>query len=293
MRLATYVHDGQERPCVVVGEREFVDVATAAPELPATGAAILALGPEALRTLQVKAEASTERRPLSEVTLGPPVRPQKFYGIGLNYYDHAKEANREPTEFPTVFAKMVNSVTGPFNDVELPRVSEQLDYEGELAVVIGRRCRDVSIEDAPGVVGGYTINNDFTIRDWQRKTQQWTLGKSFDTTGPLGPWLVTPDELPDPHNLAFRTLVNGEVRQQSNTNNLIHSCWKLIAELSVACTLEPGDVIATGTCAGVGAFHNPPKWLVAGDVVRVEFDGIGAIENHVVAQGPNGSGPVA
>jgi 2-keto-4-pentenoate hydratase/2-oxohepta-3-ene-1,7-dioic acid hydratase in catechol pathway len=292
MRLATYVQGARERPCVVDGD-EIVDVGAAAPGLPDTTSAILALGPDGLSALRAAAEGPAHRRALSEVTLGPPVRPQKFYGIGLNYFDHAKEANREPTEFPTVFAKMVNSVTGPFSDVELPRVSEQLDYEGELAVVIGRRCRNVSIGDAPGVVGGYTINNDFTIRDWQRKTQQWTLGKSFDTHGPLGPWLVTPDDLGDPHNLAFRTLVNGEVRQQSNTHNLIHNCWKLIAELSVACTLEPGDVIATGTCAGVGAFHTPPKWLVAGDVVRVEFDGIGAIENRVVAQGSNGSGPLA
>jgi 2-keto-4-pentenoate hydratase/2-oxohepta-3-ene-1,7-dioic acid hydratase in catechol pathway len=292
MRLASYVDAGVERACVVVDE-DIIDLGTAAPDLPGTVSAILALGPAGLRAVAEAVERAPKRHALGEVTLGPPVRPQKFYGIGLNYYDHAQEANREPTEFPIVFAKMINSVTGPYSDVELPAVSEQLDYEGELAVVIGRRCRHVSIDAAPTVVGGYTINNDFTVRDWQRKTQQWTLGKSFDTHGPLGPWLVTPDELPDPHNLAFRTLVNGEVRQQSNTNNLIHNCWKLIAELSTACTLEPGDVIATGTCAGVGAFHKPPKWLVAGDVVRVEFDGIGAIENRVVAQSTTGASPQA
>jgi 2-keto-4-pentenoate hydratase/2-oxohepta-3-ene-1,7-dioic acid hydratase in catechol pathway len=292
MRLATYVHDGSERPSVVV-EDDIIDLGTAAPDLPGSVSAIVALGPDGRDAVAKAVRRALERRALSEVTLGPPVRPQKFYGIGLNYFDHAEEAKREPTEFPTVFAKMVNSVNGPFGDVELPAVSEQLDYEGELAVVIGRRCRRVSVDTAAGVVGGYTITNDFTVRDWQRKTQQWTLGKSFDTHGPLGPWLVTPDELPDPHNLAFRTLVNGEVRQQSNTNNLIHNCWKLIAELSTACTLEPGDVIATGTCAGVGAFHTPPRWLVAGDVVRVEFDGIGAIENRVVAQSTSGASPQA
>jgi 2-keto-4-pentenoate hydratase/2-oxohepta-3-ene-1,7-dioic acid hydratase in catechol pathway len=177
---------------------------------------------------------------------------------------------------------MINCVTGPYDPIHLPTVSEQLDYEGELAVVIGRRCRHVSRADAPGVVGGYTISNDVSVRDWQRKTQQWTLGKSFDTHGPLGPWIVTPDELGDPHAIGFRTLVNGEVRQQSNTGNLIHDCWALIAEISTACTLEPGDVIATGTCAGVAAFHQPPLWLRAGDVVRIEFDRIGAIENQVV-----------
>lgn len=288
MRLATYLRDGAERP-VVVDHNDVIDLDAAAPDLPGTVSAILALGPEGLLAVADAVNRAPQRRALSEVTLGPPVRPQKFFGIGLNYYDHAREANREATEFPTVFAKMVNSVTGPYSEVELPAVSEQLDYEGELAVVIGRRCRNVSPDEAPLVVGGYTIANDFTVRDWQRKTQQWTLGKSFDTHGPLGPWLVTADELPDPHNLEFRTLVNGEVRQQSNTNNLIHNCWKLIADLSTACTLEPGDVIATGTCAGVGAFHKPPKWLVPGDVVRVEFDGIGAIENRVVTQAANGT----
>ena len=283
MRLASYVEAGVERPGVVVGDR-LIDLGAAAPGLPATTREILAGGAQAMADVRAAVDAGIGGRPLSELTLGPSVRPQKFFGIGLNYFDHAREANREPTEFPTVFAKMVNCVAGPYDPVELPRVSDQLDYEAELALVIGSRCRNVSRDDAPSVVGGYTITNDFTIRDWQRKTQQWTLGKSFDTSGPLGPWLVTPDELPDPHQIAFRTLVNGELRQQSNTNNLIHDCWALIAEISAACTLEPGDVIATGTCAGVGAFRTPPEWLLSGDVVRVEFDGIGAIENAVVRQ---------
>jgi 2-keto-4-pentenoate hydratase/2-oxohepta-3-ene-1,7-dioic acid hydratase in catechol pathway len=283
MRLATYMRDGIEIPAAVVND-EIVDLAAARAELPASVAEILALGSAGSDAVSRAIDSGDGRQPLAGVTLGPPVRPAKFYGIGLNYLDHAQEANREPTEFPTVFAKMANTINAPFGDVELPDVSDQLDYEAELAVVIGTRCRNVTVEDAPGVVGGYTVTNDFTIRDWQRKTQQWTLGKSFDTHGPLGPWLVTPDEVPDPHNIAFRLTVNGEIRQQSNTNQLIHNCWKLIAEISVAATLEPGDVIATGTCAGVGAFHKPPKWLRAGDVVRTEFDGIGAIENRVVAQ---------
>jgi 2-keto-4-pentenoate hydratase/2-oxohepta-3-ene-1,7-dioic acid hydratase in catechol pathway len=283
MRLASYVEAGVEHPGVVVGDR-LIDLGATAPGLPATTREILAGGAQALADIRAAVDAGIDSRPLSELTLGPCVRPQKFFGIGLNYFDHAREANREPTEFPTVFAKMVNCVAGPYDPVELPRVSDQLDYEAELALVIGTRCRNVSRDEAPSVVGGYTITNDFTIRDWQRKTQQWTLGKSFDTSGPLGPWLVTPDELPDPHQIAFRTLVNGELRQQSNTNNLIHDCWALIAEISTACTLEPGDVIATGTCAGVGAFRTPPAWLVSGDVVRVEFDGIGAIQNAVIRQ---------
>jgi 2-keto-4-pentenoate hydratase/2-oxohepta-3-ene-1,7-dioic acid hydratase in catechol pathway len=281
MRLGTFVAEDGDRPCVIDGD-EVVDLVGVAPQLPRSMAAILALGEDALQDIGAAAQRATRRLPLSEVRLTTPVRPSKFFGIGLNYADHAAEANREPTEFPTIFAKMANCVSGPFDPIHMPKVSEQVDYEGELAVVIGRRCRHVTREQAPAVVSGYTINNDVSVRDWQRKTQQWTLGKSFDTHGPLGPWIVTPDELGDPHDLGFRTLVNGEVRQQSNTSNLIHDCWALIAEISTACTLEPGDVIATGTCSGVGAFHDPPLWLKAGDVVRIEFDRIGAIENPVI-----------
>jgi 2-keto-4-pentenoate hydratase/2-oxohepta-3-ene-1,7-dioic acid hydratase in catechol pathway len=283
MRLVTYTNGARERPAVVIGE-ELVDLQAAVPDLPASTRELLAAGEDALRAAAVAAEGNAERIALAEVTLGPAVRPVKFFAVGLNYWDHAQEANREPGDYPTVFAKMVNSVTGPYDPVELPIVSDQLDYEGELAIVIGKRCRNVSEEEACGVVGAYTVTNDFTLRDWQRKTPQWTLGKSFDTSGPVGPWLVTPDELGDPHTLDFRTTVNGEVRQQSNTSKMIFNCWRVIAEISAACTLEPGDLIATGTCAGVGAFHQPPAWLVEGDVVRTEFDGIGALENTVVKQ---------
>jgi 2-keto-4-pentenoate hydratase/2-oxohepta-3-ene-1,7-dioic acid hydratase in catechol pathway len=292
MRLGTFVADDGERPCVLLGD-EVVDLLAVAPQLPRSLADILALGEGALGDIAVAAARATRRLALADVRLAAPVRPQKFFGIGLNYADHAAEANREPTAFPTVFAKMANCITGPFDPIHVPSVSEQVDYEGELAIVIGRRGRHVSREEAPSVVGGYTINNDVSVRDWQRKTQQWTLGKSFDTHGPLGPWIVTPDELGDPHALGFRTLVNREVRQQSNTANLIHDCWDLIAEISTACTLEPGDVIATGTCSGVGAFHTPPLWLKAGDVVRIEFDRIGAIENPVIDEPTVDDAPVA
>lgn len=281
MRLATYLRDGAERPAAVVDD-EIADLEVE--NLPRTVAAILALGSKGLSAVQRAIDSGSGRVPLSEVTLAPPIRPLKFYCIGLNYLDHAAEANREPTQFPTVFTKMANAINSPFGDIEMPAVSDQLDYEAELAVVIGKRCRAVSVEDAPSVIGGYTVTNDFTIRDWQRRTPQWTLGKSFDTTGPLGPWIVTPDEVADPHNIAFRLTVNGEIRQESNTSNLIHNIWELIAEISTGCTLEPGDVIATGTCAGVAAFRKPPAWLKVGDVVRTEFDGIGTIENRVVAQ---------
>jgi 2-keto-4-pentenoate hydratase/2-oxohepta-3-ene-1,7-dioic acid hydratase in catechol pathway len=280
MRLGTFERDGQRRPFAVVGD-ELVDLHEAG--LPATTEEILALGEEGRATVADAIDSSGGRVPLADARLAAPVLPRKYFAVGLNYADHAAEANREIPRHPTVFAKMANSINGPYDDVWKPAISDQMDYEGELAVVIGRRCRHVSREQAPGVIGGYTIANDVTIRDWQRRTAQWILGKSFDTSGPLGPWIVTPDEL-DPHAIPFRTLINGEVRQQSNTSELIFDCWTLIEEISTACTLEPGDVIATGTCAGVGAFMEPRGYVKVGDVMRVEFDGIGAIENRVVAE---------
>lgn len=286
MRLGTIVSDDGEHACVIDGE-EFVDLADAAPDLPGSVAGILALGSGGLARAAA-ALASGARRPLASAVLSAPVRPSKFFGVGLNYADHAAEVGRTPTEFPTVFAKMVNCVSGPFDPIVRPAVSDQLDYEGELGIVIGTRCRSVSREEAPGVIGGYLIANDVTVRDWQRKTQQWTLGKSFDTHGPIGPWVVSSDELGDPHRLDFRTLVNGEVRQQSNTRELIHDCYDLVAAISAACTLEPGDVIASGTPSGVATARTPPLWLVPGDVVRIEFEGIGHIENEVVAERASG-----
>ena len=281
MRLGTIVRDGRERPAALDGD-DVVDLLVADAGLPDTTAAILALGAEGRARVEAAIASGAGRVALADVHVGPPVRPQKLFGIGLNYLDHAQEANREPTQYPTAFAMMANAVTGPYDPVQRPLVSDQVDYEAELAIVIGTRCRHVSREDAPQVVAGYTINNDVSVRDWQRKTQQWTLGKSFDTHAPLGPWIVTPDELGDPHDIDFRTLVNGEVRQSSNTSQMIHDCWALIAEISTACTLEPGDVIATGTCAGVGAFMEPRGYVKAGDVVRIEFDGIGVMENPIV-----------
>jgi 2-keto-4-pentenoate hydratase/2-oxohepta-3-ene-1,7-dioic acid hydratase in catechol pathway len=281
MRLGTYRHDGALRSCAIVGD-EVVDLSEAAPGLPGTTREILALGEQGLAAVADAVASGSGRTALADAQLAAPVSPGKYFAIGLNYADHAAEANRELPEHPPVFSKMISCINGPFDDIQRPAVSDQVDYEAELAIVIGRRCRHVAREDAPAVVAGFTIANDVTVRDWQRRTPQWTLGKSFDTHGPLGPWIVTPDELGDPHAIAFRTLVNGDVRQESNTRELHQDCWALIAEVSTACTLEPGDVIATGTCAGVGAFMEPRGYLSAGDVVRIEFDGIGAIENRVV-----------
>jgi 2-keto-4-pentenoate hydratase/2-oxohepta-3-ene-1,7-dioic acid hydratase in catechol pathway len=230
-----------------------------------------------------------ERHPLDEVRLLAPVLPRKYLAIGLNYADHIAESGMEAPQFPVFFNKQVTCVVGPDDAVHLPRVSNLLDYEGELAIVIGTRCRHVPAERAHEVIGGYTIANDVSVRDWQLRTPTMTMGKSFDTHGPLGPWVVTPDELGDPHDLALKTYVNDEPRQDSHTGEMIYDCYEQVAHLSEAFTLEPGDVIATGTPAGIGAVRQPfPAGLLkVDDVVRVQIDGIGELVNTVVAE-PDG-----
>ena len=230
-----------------------------------------------------------DRHALEDVRLLAPVQPRKFLGIGLNYADHIAESGMEAPEFPVFFNKQSTCVVGPGDDVHMPRVSNLLDYEGELAIVIGQRCRHVSEEHAPEVIAGYTITNDLSVRDWQLRTPTMTLGKSFDTHGPLGPWIVTADELGDPHALSIKTWVNDELRQDGNTSEMIYDCFQQVAHLSQAFTLEPGDVIATGTPAGIGAVRQPfPEGLLSlGDVVRVEIEGIGTLENTVVEE-PDG-----
>jgi 2-keto-4-pentenoate hydratase/2-oxohepta-3-ene-1,7-dioic acid hydratase in catechol pathway len=196
-----------------------------------------------------------------------------------------EESGMHKPDAPIVFNKQVTCVTGPFDTIEVPAVApDWVDYEGELGVVIGRRCRNVPVERAHEVVAGYLIVNDVSVRDWQRATPTMTMGKSWDTHGPIGPWLVTADELTDPHSLAIRTYVDGELRQDGNTKQMINDCWELIAHISTAFTLLPGTVIATGTPEGVGFVMDPPRCLSAGAVVRIEIDAIGAIENRVVAQ---------
>jgi 2-keto-4-pentenoate hydratase/2-oxohepta-3-ene-1,7-dioic acid hydratase in catechol pathway len=229
------------------------------------------------------------RRALDEVRLLAPARPRKFLAIGLNYADHIAESGMDAPEFPVYFNKQVTCVVGPGDDVHMPRVSSLLDYEGELALVIGTRCRHVPEERAHEVIAGYTIANDVSVRDWQLRTPTMTMGKSFDTHGPLGPWIVTADELGDPHALGLRTYVNDELRQDGSTSEMIFDCFQQVAHLSEAFTLEAGDVIATGTPAGIGAVRQPfPEGLLrVGDTVRVEIDGIGSLENTVVEE-PDG-----
>jgi 2-keto-4-pentenoate hydratase/2-oxohepta-3-ene-1,7-dioic acid hydratase in catechol pathway len=227
-----------------------------------------------------------ESHALVDVRLRAPVRPRKFLAIGLNYADHIAESGMEAPQFPIFFNKQATCVVGPGDDIHMPRVSTLLDYEGELAIVIGKRCRHVSIEAVPDVIAGYTITNDLSVRDWQLRTPTMTMGKSFDTHGPLGPWVVTAEEVADPHDLRIRTFVNDEKRQDGSTGEMVFNCFEQVAHLSEAFTLEPGDVIATGTPAGVGAVRQPfPEGLLkVGDVVRVEIDGIGDLTNTVVEE---------
>ena len=282
MKLATLRRpDGSLTTAVVTGD-DVVDLSIAAPGVPTEMAALLAGGPDVLARVQEAASGEKGRGPLDPAALAAPVqRPGKFLAVGLNYADHIAESGAPTPDYPTVFAKASSCVNGPYDPVLRPAISDELDYEGELGFVIGTRCRHVSRERAHEVIAGYTIIDDFTVRDIQHRSGQWTLGKSFDTHGPIGPWIVTGDEL-DPHSLEIRTLVNGEQRQLSNTSNLIFDCFAQVEIISGICTLEPGDVIATGTPGGVGKALG--KMLVAGDVVRVEIEGIGAIENRVVQE---------
>ncbi len=225
MKLATFTHQGSTRIGAVVDDA-VVDLAAAAPELPREMAALLAAGAGAMDRARGAAAAGKNRIALGQVKLEAPIRrPPEFLAIGLNYADHIGETGRERPTFPIFFNKQVTCVNGPYDPIHLPRASEALDYEGELGLVIGRRCRHVPRERAREVIGGYMIVNDVSVRDWQRKAATMTLGKSWDTHGPTGPWIVTPDEIGDPHTLELRTLVNGEERQHSNTRNLIFDCF--------------------------------------------------------------------
>lgn len=246
--------------------------------------AIIAGGAEALADVARQRDAARRTAPLKSARLLAPIeRPGKYLAIGMNYARHLEEAKRlgQPTPSQQFwFNKQTSCIAGPFDDIE-PGVTRMLDYEAELGVVIGKPAKGVSEADAKTHVFGYVVANDVSARDWQRHSPTFTMGKSFDTHGPIGPWIVTADEIADPHALKIRCLVNGEVRQDSDTSQLIYNIWQQIAYLSTAFTLEPGDLLATGTPEGVGVGMTPPTFLKPGDVVRCEVEGVGAIENRV------------
>jgi 2-keto-4-pentenoate hydratase/2-oxohepta-3-ene-1,7-dioic acid hydratase in catechol pathway len=282
MKIARFAHRGTEGIGVVLGE-QLADLRGA----PGAGSGLPSLldgGSGALAALR-DAAASAPRIALADVTLLAPIaRPPKFLAIGLNYRDHIAETGLEPPAFPVFFNKQTTCVIGPGEAIHRPRVSTLLDYEGELGVVIGRRCRHVPRERAHEAIAGYLIVNDVTVRDWQLRTPTMTIGKSFDTHGPTGPWLTTADEVPDPQDLRIRTWVNGALLQDGSTRDMVYDCAQQIEHLSTAFTLEPGDIISTGTPAGVGFVRQPAVLLKAGDVVRVEIDGLGALENPVIEE---------
>jgi 2-keto-4-pentenoate hydratase/2-oxohepta-3-ene-1,7-dioic acid hydratase in catechol pathway len=232
--------------------------------------------------------ASASSIPLASVRLLAPIeRPGKYLAIGMNYRKHVEEGAKLGIAEPKKqlwFNKQTTSIVGPFDGIVKPDVSDQIDYEAELGVVIGTAAKHVVAADAAKHIFGYFVANDVSTRDWQFHSQTMTMGKSFDTHGPIGPWIVTADEIADPHDLPIRCFVNGEARQSSNTGMMLHNIYEQIEYLSTAFTLEPGDLIATGTPEGVGIAMDPPVFLKVGDVVRCEIDGVGAIENQVVAE---------
>jgi 2-keto-4-pentenoate hydratase/2-oxohepta-3-ene-1,7-dioic acid hydratase in catechol pathway len=299
MQLVSYRRRGAAEDLWRAGvahDGRIVDAATIIPNdsQERTTRRLLAAGLATLRKVFAQADAALGAGPdaasdaptllqAADVELGPPVpNPDKIICIGVNYADHASEAGLAQTEVPLFFGKFRNSLTGPTSPIRIPRVSDQIDYEGELAVVIGARCKDVSEHVALQYVAGYTLMNDVSARDLQMQTSQYMAGKALDTFAPMGPGMVPVWDIPDPQALTLTTRVNGQVVQHASTATMIFSVATCVAFLSSIMTLEAGDIIATGTPAGVGFKRTPPLYLRDGDVVEVEVEGIGQLRNPVV-----------
>jgi 2-keto-4-pentenoate hydratase/2-oxohepta-3-ene-1,7-dioic acid hydratase in catechol pathway len=286
MKLATFTQGGLTRIGVVQGDA-IIDL-SGDPDLPTEMIALLTAGDTALARARQYADNAPRRYALKDVRLEAPIlRPRKFLGLGASYESHLRETAHLGMPRPkhqTWFNKQVTCVNGPYGNVHMPKVSATLDYEGELAIVIGKSGRHVKGPQVRALIAGFTICNDVSVREWQMRASTHTLGKSFDTHGPIGPWIVTPDELPNVHSLAIKTWVNDELRQDGSTSELIYRFGEMIEELSTVFTLEPGDILSTGTPAGVGGARIPPLYLKVGDVVRVQIEGIGFIENRVVPE---------
>ena len=286
MRFGT-LRTGEGLRAVMQLEDRLVDVNATEPELPNEVGSLLAVRPDALRRLgDLAARGNVVDMPYDPASLAPAVAsPGKVFCIGKNYAEHVEELGGEAAGTrPEVFMRARTSLCGPFEDVLRPRVSEQVDYEVELAVVIGRPGRHIAEDSAMDHVGGYCVFNDVSIRDYQLAAQQWTPGKNFDRTGPLGPFVVTPDEVPDPHGLELSAAVDGEVLQRSTTGMLVRRIPELIAYLSSFATLEPGDVIATGTPGGVGLARTPPRWLRPGESLSSAISVLGEMRNRVAQE---------
>jgi len=281
MKLTRFTVEGRTRLGKVVDDR-IIDISNAAPEAGHSMRLLL----EQLESLRPAIEAlDAPSFALADVVLEAPIAdPRKYLAIGMNYQSHVDEAEAAGKTAPKTqiwFNKQVTCINGPFADVDVPKVGpDMVDYEAEMGVVIGKRCRHVSREEARSMIAGYVVCNDVTARDWQFRSPTFTLGKSFDTHGPIGPWITTDDEIADPHALTIVLELNGEQRQHASTSEMIYDIYDQIAYLSQVMTLEPGDLIATGTPAGVGIAGN--RFMKDGDVVRVSVDGLGAIENRFV-----------
>ena len=273
---------------------EVVDLEAAGFDFGGNAAAVLhrlSVEPAFRARLSEAVAGTKERHAWEEISLVAPVAsPPSILGIARNYADHIAEMGGERPDVQTWFTKQPTAVVGNGEGIEIPRVSDQVDYEGELGVVIGRAGRHIPVERAREFIGGYTVINDVSVRDWQRAAPTMLMGKSFDTHAPMGPWIVTPDQVPDASNLRIVTRVNGEVRQDGTTADLIFTVDEMIAHLSAAFTLTPGLVLATGTPAGVGAASRPPRWLTPGDVVSISIEGVGTLTNPVVAEPEQAAG---
>ncbi|MBB5696205.1 fumarylacetoacetate hydrolase family protein [Muricoccus pecuniae] len=283
MRLIAFEQEGRPALGARLGD-DVVALADAVPGLPADPlAAFAALNlPEGAGELATKLEGAP-RRPMAGLTLLPPIpRPGKIICIGLNYVEHAKEGNNPIPDYPAVFMRGPTSLAAHKQALVRPKVSDKFDYEAELVIVIGKRARHLTEENALSHVAGYTCMNEGSVRDYQRKGAQWTMGKNFERTGGIGPEIVTPDELPQgPNALRITSRVNGQVMQDSNTADMIFSVPRILAILSEVMTLEPGDVIATGTPSGVGYPRKPPVFMKPGDTVEIEIEGIGILSNTI------------
>ena len=283
MKLVTFSYKNATNVGVIV-DKQVVD-STGSIDIPDNMIDFLAAGEPAKLAMQALIDSGYNRIALDQVTIHAPVpKPGKFLGISLNYADHIKETKLDRPEYPTFFTKQSTCVVANGEAIHRPQVSEKLDYEGEMAFVIGKRCKHVPVDKAHQVIAGYTIVNDVSVRDWQIRSPTWMLGKSFDTHGPMGPWLVTADEILDPHDLSIKTWVDDELRQNSNTGNMLFNCYEMIAYLTQAMTLEPGDVISTGTPSGVGVKMKPRGYMRPGQVVRIEIEAIGTLSNPVIEE---------
>lgn len=279
MKLATFTTGSASELGAVAGQK-IVPLNRILPQLPTDMIGLIQSWPAVEAAVRVAADAATMTLDLDQVRLLAPIRrPGKIMAIGLNYADHIAESGMGTPEHQVWFSKAPTSANGPFDPIDVPKVSQALDYEAEMVAVIGTGGRHISRANAASAVFGYCVGNDATERAWQHRMPQWVVGKSFDTHAPFGPWITTADEVPDPHALAIRCTVNGETRQDSNTRHLVFNVWDQLVHLSQAMTLEAGDLIFTGTPGGIGAAMKPMQFLKAGDRVRIEIETLGAIEN--------------